>query len=151
MNISFEHHLIIFLSLCLIDIVLYRIFKKNIIFSIKFFFLIIIVFLSLFEINHLTLNLLIFYFLFTIFYILVFKGIKNTSPSLFIIHYIINNYLSSKSNIKFHFLKQNFTKKRIEENTKNKIFKKKGKNFSVSKKGKMYINIFTTIKRIYNL
>ncbi|AAZ21364.1 unknown membrane protein [Candidatus Pelagibacter ubique HTCC1002] len=151
MSVSFEYHLIIFLIFVSIDILIYRFFKKNIIFSLKFFIIIFIIFINIFEINLLLINILFFYFLFSIFYTLTFTGIKNTSPSLFMIHHLANNDMSKKIQINENFLNQQFTKKRLKENFQKNFLIKKKKNIIISKKGKLFMYIFSTLKKTYNL
>lgn len=92
-----------------------------------------------------------FYFLFSIFFILFFTGVKNTSPSLFIIHYLINNVKSKKIQIKKNFLNQEFVKKRLEENLKKKLLKKEKKNLHITKKGQLFMFLFFNLKKIFNL
>lgn len=151
MSISFGYHLIIFLTLVSLDILIYRIFKKNIIFSLKFFTILFIIFINFLEINFLLINVLFFYFLFSIFFVLFFTGVKNTSPSLFIIHYLINNVKSKKIQIKKNFLNQEFVKKRLEENLKKKLLKKEKKNLHITKKGQLFMFLFFNLKKIFNL
>lgn len=143
--------MVIFLILTFLDILIYRIFQKNIIFSLKSFIIIFLVFINFLEIDFLLINILLFYFLFSIFYILVFTGIRNTSPSLFIIHHLINNNKSKKFGIKKNFLKKKFTKKRLEENLKKNLINKKQKRILISEKGRLFICVFFNLKKIFNL
>jgi len=143
--------LIIFLALLLLDILIYRIFKKNIIFSLKFFTILLIIFINFLEINFLLINILFFYFLFSIFFVLFFTGVKNTSPSLFIIHYLINNIKSKKIQIKKNFLNQEFIKKRLDENLQKNLLKKEKRKLRITNKGKLFLCLFFNLKKIFNL
>lgn len=143
--------MIIFLALLLLDILIYRIFKKNIIFSLKFFTILLIIFINFLEINFLLINILFFYFLFSIFFVLFFTGVKNTSPSLFIIHYLINNIKSKKIQIKKNFLNQEFIKKRLDENLQKNLLKKEKRKLRITNKGKLFLCLFFNLKKIFNL
>ena len=82
---------------------------------------------------------------------LVFTGIKNTSPSLFIIHNFVKNKKFTKKKLKEIFIKQQFTEKRLYENLQKNLLKKNNKKLLLSKKGKIFMNIFLKLKTLYNL
>ncbi len=82
---------------------------------------------------------------------LVFTGIKNTSPSLFIIHNFVKNKKLTKKKLKEIFIKQQFTEKRLYENLQKNLLKKNNKKLLLSKKGKIFMNIFLKLKILYNL
>lgn len=140
----------------IIDISIYRIFKKNFLINkIKIslpLFLITLLIIYFYHDNDLKLIILIFtnYFLIIVFYHLIFLGIKQTSPSLFILNEIKGgNFLHS--NIKIKFLNKNSFYNRVKENLRLGLIKKNKKNLVIQKKGKNILKIFNSFKTILKI
>ena len=130
----------------IIDII-FRKFNKKFFFKFFIFFIfsILIYYIYMdFEFNDQFYLYILYLILFYIFYLLIMTGIKNTSPSLYIIHLIVNN----KNNIKNKFLKQNFTKKRIYENYKQDLLQYKN-NYILTSKGYFILFFFNLIKKLF--
>lgn len=141
--------------ICL-DIIFFRFFKKNFIsdhFKFSFLFFIILM-LLLFYYNNLDifLFLIIFinYLILTFLHYLIFTGIKKTSPSLFIIHQLKKG-VNNKVELQKLFLKNNFFKKRLNENfQQNLIFIKNNKIF-LSSKAYRLLKIFKYLQSILKI
>ena len=77
---------------------------------------------------------------------LIFTGIKNFSPSLYLIHLIKNNF-----KLEENFFSENFSKKRIEENLLLGFIKKNNEKYQITKKGKFVLIFFVTLKKVFNI
>ncbi len=139
-----------------LDIVFFKFFKKNFIsdnFKLSFL-LFIILMLLLFYFNNLSIFLFIIilvnYLLITLLHYLIFTGIKKTSPSLFIIHHLKKG-IDNKTELQKIFLKNDFFKKRLNENFKqNLILIKKNKIF-LSTKAYRLLKIFKYLQSILKI
>jgi len=139
-----------------LDIVFFKFFKKNFIsdnFKLSFL-LFIILMLLLFYFNNLSIFLFIIilvnYLLITLLHYLIFTGIKKTSPSLFIIHHLKKG-IDNKTELQKIFLKNDFFKKRLNENFKqNLILIKKNKLF-LSTKAYRLLKIFKYLQSILKI
>ena len=151
-----EYYLLNLLIFLIIDILLYRIKKKN--FFIDCIEISLPVFLIiqylLFKNNKIELNIQILivsnYLFFLILYYFVFIGVKKISPTLFIINIIINKNVKFNK-IKKLFLEKNFFYSRVIENRNINLIKIRKGKISLTRKGiylKNAIKIFQNILKV---
>ena len=150
------HYFLGVIILIFLDIVFFKFFKKNFIsdnFKLSFI-LFIILMLALFYYNDLDISLFIIiivnYLLITLLHYLIFTGIKKTSPSLFIIHHLKKG-IDNKTKLQNLFLKNDFFKKRLNENyQQNLILIKKNKIF-LSTKANRLLKTFKYLQSILKI
>tara|TARA_X000000950_G_scaffold289185_1_gene410572 strand:+ start:3745 stop:4170 length:426 start_codon:yes stop_codon:yes gene_type:complete len=121
--------------------------------SLQFFILslIFIIFLNLLKLN---LNLIFFsiFFIYLYFcFIITIPGIINLGPSLYLIKLIHKNKTFNRNKIKDKFIKENFVKKRLQENLNSKIIFKEKNQLKLTKIGYLIINFFNKISKIFKL
>ncbi len=139
----------------LIDVLIYRIKKKNffidcIIISFPLFLIVQYFLFNYIEVD-LNTKILIFsnYLLFLIFYYFVFIGIKKISPTLLILFFIKKNYSYKK--IKKFFFKKNFYYSRLNEIIESKLISKEKNKIFLTNKGKILISIINKFESLLKL
>tara|TARA_Y100000591_G_C21836309_1_gene702729 strand:- start:724 stop:1185 length:462 start_codon:yes stop_codon:yes gene_type:complete len=141
--------------ICL-DVIFFHCFKKNFIsdnFKLSLLFFILLT-LTLFYYTNINISffLIIFtnYLLLTFLHYLIFTGIKKTSPSLFIIHNLKKGIVN-KNKLQKLFLKNNFFKKRLTENSLQNLILIKKKKIILSNKGARLLKVFKFLQLILKI
>jgi hypothetical protein len=151
-----RYYLCIVLFFFIIDIILYRNFKKNFFIDnikISFSLFLVLSFINFeyFEENVLKTILFIFnYILILIAYFLLFLGIKKTSPSLFILSQLKQKKISYKK-LKKKFLTKDFFNKRLNDNLKSNLNYVHASKISIKKKGIIILNLFNFLKLLLKI